>query len=509
MSSLGRLMLAFDGFDLPDDTRRALASGEGAGVTLFRYLNVRSAAQLRGLTDDIQAHAGEGAPFIIGVDQEAGQLMGLGADATPFAGNMALGAVDDPDLTFRVARAIGRELRAVGVSANYAPVCDLATRPDNPALGVRCFGDDPSRVSAHVEATVRGLSGAGVAATLKHFPGGGEAAGDPHHLLPVIEASRERFEQVELVPFRAGIAAGAAMTMSGHPAVPGLTGDPALPATLSHHVLTDLLREELGFGGVTISDALDMGAVTSGGNGVDVARLLDAGQDLLLLPPDPVACREIRAAAAAYRGDSEAALGRIAALRASLRPAESEPSLVGCAEHRALAAELASRSMTLVRDLDGVLPLAPTAGAAVGVLMPQLIDRTPADTSSQETPGLAAALRRRHDNVRELLVEPAPSAADIAAAREWARDCELLIIGSVDGALEPAQAELVRELLATGVPAVTVALRTPWDLGYYPESRTHVCTYSVLSPSLDALAASLFGSAPFPGRLPVAVGFDQ
>ncbi|MGH2456257.1 MAG: glycoside hydrolase family 3 N-terminal domain-containing protein, partial [Candidatus Limnocylindria bacterium] len=301
-----RLMLAFGGTRLPAEVAARLDERPPAGVTLFRYLNVRDASQLRALTDEIQRHAPPDRPLAVAVDHEGGQLIGLGADATGFAGNMALGAAGDPDLARRVAAAIGSELRAVGVNVDYAPVCDLATNPANPALGVRCFGDDPSHAAALVAASVQGLAEAGVAAALKHFPGGGEAAGDPHHVLPVIDADPERFDGVELVPFRAGIAAGAALVMTGHPAVPGLSGDPRLPATMARSVVHDLLRDRLGFGGVTISDALDMGAVARAGL-PDAVAALTAGQDLLLLSADAGAGRRIEAAVAAARLDAGAA----------------------------------------------------------------------------------------------------------------------------------------------------------------------------------------------------------
>lgn len=510
-AALGQLLLAFSGTALPDEVATRLSTRPAAGITLFRYLNVADVQGLRALTDAIQSLAPSGQPFIVAADHEGGQLIGIGSDATPFAGNMALGAAGDTELTRRVAAAIGRELRALGVNVNYAPVADLATQSANPAVGTRSFGDDPAVVAEHVAATVRGLADVGIAATLKHYPGGGEAVSDPHHGLPAIDGARQRFDQVELVPFRAGIVAGARLVMTGHPALPGLTGENDLPATLSQAVLRGLLRDELGFGGVAVSDALDMAALPQGPErGLDAVAALAAGQDLLLLPPNDDHRRVIEANVrhAAARGlltdgrMAEARL-RVARLRADLSPAEGEPAVVGCADHHLLAAELAERSVTLVRDEGGLLPLRPGDGATIGAIMPQPADRTPADTSSSVTPMLASALRGHHRDVVELVVPQAPTASDIAAAREWAVAHDMLIIGSIDASFEPSQAELVRALLMIDMPAVTVAQRTPWDLGAYPASTTHVCTYSVHEPSMVALAAALFGERPFVGRLPV------
>ena len=159
--ALGLLMLGFDGFDLPDDMAARLASSPAAGITLFRFLNVSSAAQVRTLTATVQAAArrrdSSAPPLLIAADQEGGQFLALGEDATPFAGNMALGAAGDPDLAERVGRAIGLELRAMGVNVSYTPVCDVATDPANPSIGIRSFGDDPAAVAALAAATVRGL----------------------------------------------------------------------------------------------------------------------------------------------------------------------------------------------------------------------------------------------------------------------------------------------------------------------------------------------------------------
>ena len=179
--------------------------------------------------------------------------------------------------------------------------------------------------------------------------------------------------------------------------------------------------------------------------------------------------------------------------------------MVGCAAHQAVARELAERSMTLVRNDAGLLPLRLAPDARIAAIMPQPRDLTPADTSSRVAPALAAALRARHANVDEFVTGHPPSAAEIAALRARADAYDLLVIGTIAASFDPAQAALVQALLASGRPCVTVALRTPYDLAAYPRSATHVCTYGILRPSLDALASALFGDLPFTGHLPVAI----
>ncbi|HET7169737.1 MAG TPA: glycoside hydrolase family 3 N-terminal domain-containing protein [Candidatus Limnocylindrales bacterium] len=508
-------MLAFDGQHVPASIRRRLAEAPAAGLSLFRFLNVGSPGQVRELSDAFGRAAGAGPsgsdqPVLIAADQEGGQLIALGSDSTAFAGNMALGAVDDETLTERVGRAIGLEARAMGVNVVYAPVLDIASNPANPALGIRSFGDDPTAVARHGAAMVRGLRSAGVAATVKHAPGMGHVSADTHHGLAVVAADRRVLEAREFVPFRAAFAAGVGLAMSGHVVLPAITGSEDLPATLSRAVMTDLLRHDLGFAGVTISDALDMRAIDQGdGLAAAVVAAVRAGIDLLLTAADPAARARIEAAltGAAAGGAFEAAElaatdRRVAALRAWLGSAGPRPdlSIVGGAEHQALAREVAARSITLVRDPASVLPLRRSRILAV---MPRPTDLTPADTSSTIAPALAQALRGRAATVDEVVVEPSPDPSSIDAIRARAAEADIVVLGTIDAARQPAQRALVDALAGVGRPLIGVALRGPWDVALYPERATVLATYSVLPSSLDALAAVLFGEAAASGRLPI------
>lgn len=527
---LERLMLAFHGTTVPAWLRERLAAAPVAGFTLFRAPNVRSPAQVRRLTAGLQAAAregrgaggaqapnGEALPLLIATDQEGGQLLALGDGFTPFAGPMALGATGDSDLAERVGRAVGLELRAVGVNVNYAPGLDLATQPANPAIGIRSLGDEPAAVARLAAAVLRGLHSAGVAATGKHFPGLGSVTVDTHHELGVVDRSRDDLDANELVPFRAAIAAGLRLMMSGHFAVPALTGSTTLPSTLSRQLMHDLLRDALGFAGVSITDALDMHAIPQGAaQGVAVVTALEAGVDLLLSTPDRRAQRRIETALrrGAETGVLDApatqvSVDRIHGLRRWLGTFDDPPlSVVGSTAHQALARELAARSLTLVRNDAGLLPLRLGTGARIGAVMPAPRDLTPADTSSYVTPSLAAALRAHHDAVDEVVTSHPPTAADIAALRDRARDWDVIVAGTISATPGSPQAELVEALRSTGRPLVTVALRTPWDLAAYPGVAAHVATYSILPESMHALAAALFGATgspaeAFPGRLPV------
>lgn len=511
-----KLMLAFKGVTPSPEILDTLRRQQIGGVTLFLPFNVQNPAQIRALTTDLQSAARDsGQPLLlIAADQETGQLAALGEGFTAFSGNMALGAAGDVTLVERVGEAIGREMAAVGVNVNYAPVCGVNSNPQNPDIGIRSFGDDPHQVAQMATAMIRGLQRAGVAATAKHFPGLGDTDVDSHYEVPVVAHNRERLERVEMPPFQAAVAEGAKLMMTGHVGVPALSGHPRLPATLSRAVMHDLLREEFGFAGVLISDAMEMGAISQGDHLVlDSVAAVRAGVDLLLLNSDvAVQQRLYRGLAHALdrdiisRTEFQASLARILALKIWLAE-QPQPGLevVASAGHRALARELAERALTLVRNADNLLPLKLPSSTRVAVIVPQPLDLTPADSSSYLKHTLAAALRAHHPNVTEFIVSPRPDAGEIANIRTTVGDYDLLIIGTLCANLQPEQGELVNALLTTAVPAVTVALRTPYDLPLYPAVRTHVCTYSMQVPAMYALAAALWGKMPFPGRLPVTI----
>ncbi|PWU53735.1 sugar hydrolase, partial [Micromonospora globispora] len=278
LASLAAAVLqpGFVGTTPPPWIRRWL--GEGLGSVVLFARNIVDSEQLAALTATLRA---ERPDVIVAIDEEAGDVTRIeSARGSSRPGNFALGIVDDPALTEAVARDLGTELAAAGVTLNYAPDADVNSNPDNPVIGVRSFGADPALVARHTAAWVRGLQAGGVAACAKHFPGHGDTRIDSHHDLPRIGGDRARLDAVELAPFRAAVAAGVQAVMTGHLLVPAL--DPELPATLSPRILGRLLREELRFQGVVVTDAVEMRAVADryGFAGAAV-RALAAGADAI------------------------------------------------------------------------------------------------------------------------------------------------------------------------------------------------------------------------------------
>ncbi|HRL13531.1 MAG TPA: glycoside hydrolase family 3 protein, partial [Aggregatilineales bacterium] len=282
-------MYSFRGSLPPPEFVAAVRSGEAAAFCLFNY-NAGTPQAVRALTEPLYAAARDGhlPPPILGIDQEGGQLMAVTGGATELPGNMALGATRSARLAVDAGRVLGRELLALGVNMNFAPSLDVNNNPANPVIGIRSFGESPALVAELGIAVMRGIESEGVIATLKHFPGHGDVQGDTHHVAPVVKHPRAYLENVEFYPFREAIDAGARAVMSSHLIFEAVDADN--PATLSPAVMTGLLRGEMGFSGLTLTDAMDMYAVARFGT-PGIRQALDAGNDLVLLGhiPDQLA----------------------------------------------------------------------------------------------------------------------------------------------------------------------------------------------------------------------------
>ena len=344
--------LGFDGTAIPDHLRPLLESSLG-GVVLFRR-NLQDLSQICRLTAAL--HAAAASPLLIGVDQEGGRVTRLPAPFLTPPAAAVLGALDDPTLTKDLTSAVARELRAAGFTWNLAPVLDVNTNRDNPVIGDRALSHDPSRVAHLGAAIIQGFSDAGILATAKHFPGHGETAADSHLTLPESPQSSERWRAIEFVPFRRAIEVGVPVVLVAHLACPAL--DPDAPSSLSHRIITGVLREELEFDGVVVSDDLVMDAIGARFDlGEAAVRFLEAGGDLVLICHDPPGQRAaMQAVEIALRNGRlreerlASSLDRIARLRkwieANRTPvdAEAAKAVVGSAEHQRLLRTILTKS---------------------------------------------------------------------------------------------------------------------------------------------------------------------
>ncbi len=277
------VMMGINGLTPPEEVKRLIEQGIG-GIILFtrNCRNHHQVAELISGLQEIALTSGLRTPLSVAIDQEHGSVTRIKKGVTPFPSAWAMGRRGDIDLVARVARITGRELALMGITMNLAPVADILLHPQNRVIGTRSFGKDPQLVGGMVAAYLKGLQGEGVAACAKHFPGHGATPKDSHHELPIIERSGEEMEAAELIPFQMGVRAGVAAVMTGHLLFPTL--DSQYPATLSPAIIQGLLRQDLGFEGVVISDDLTMGALARWGTiekrGVEA---LKAGVDILLV----------------------------------------------------------------------------------------------------------------------------------------------------------------------------------------------------------------------------------
>jgi beta-N-acetylhexosaminidase len=467
---------------VPDWLRRRLAEGLGA-VCLFARNLPAGLASARELTEALRA---ERPDLLVAIDEEGGDVTRLHAGAgSPYPAHAALGAVDDPELTASVASVLGAELTSAGVNWDFAPVLDVDSNPRNPVIGVRSFGEDPQLAARHGAAFVAGLQRHGVAATGKHFPGHGDTAVDSHLGLPVVGGSAQELADGALLPFRAAIAAGVCSVMSAHLLVPAY--DPASPATLSRRILTGLLREELGFAGVIVTDGLEMAAISAtAGLEEGAARAIAAGADAL--------CVGGGLADAATVGRIQAAL--VAAVRAGRlaegRLAEAADRMGRLAAWTAQAAQGTAGRMGAAADVGlGAARRALRADGAVGLPgVPCVVELDAgANLAVGATPwGIGAHLARRLPGTT--VVRLATPAADARAVLDGV--AAPLVVVVRDAHRFEWQRRAAEQLLAARPGAVLVEMGRPvWRPS---GAGGYLATYGAARASALAAAELLAGA---------------
>jgi len=457
-------------------------------------------------------------PLMVGGDFERGASMRL-EGTTLFPHAMAFGAAGDPALTRYEGVATAREARAIGVQWVYYPVADVNNNPDNPIINIRSFGENPRDVSAHVRAFIEGAHSDRknlILTTVKHFPGHGDTAVDSHLNLPATPADRERLQSLELVPFKAAIQAGVDAVMTAHIVVPALT-PPDVPATLSPAILTDLLRKDLGFTGLVITDALEMGAITKGfGSGEACVRALEAGADTLLMPADADAA--IKAVVAAVQSGRLArqriqesvvtilaAKERLGLDRKRFVNLEGIADVIDSPEANEKAQEVADRAVTLVRNANNLVPLAAPDRACFLVL--------PESRFSAAGMAFTQEVRRRSPKAAIATLDSALQRPQIDEALGRLSACDAYAVaafapvaayrGSVGLSGELPYA--IESIAATGKPIALVALGNPYLLRSFPNVAAYLATFSNVPTSEIAAVRALWGEFPIRGHLPVTI----
>jgi beta-N-acetylhexosaminidase len=456
-------------------------------------------------------------PLLVAADLESAAGTKI-TGATLFPPLMAIGAAGSEDMAYDMGRITAIEGRAVGIHMNYAPVVDVNVNPDNPIINTRSFGEDPGTVGRLTQAFIRGSQENGMITTAKHFPGHGDTAQDSHLLLPTVTGDRARLDKVELYPFKAAIEGGVQAIMTAHLVVPALDPTPNMPATLSPAIMTGLLRKELGFKGLIVTDALDMGGVTNAFSDEEMSlKALLAGVDILLMPRDPDLT--VRTVIEAVRSgtvpmaridesvrrilEAKARLGlhrnRFVDVDAISRAVGSKPSL-------GRAYQAFEAAVTLVKNEGGALPLAPGKKTAVFSLSSDLGDYFAGQAFVTE-------MKKRSPELMAFFADgdTGQEALDDAAARATEADVVVFALfsslrsrkGSVD--LDPKHVALVKKLAAGPAPVTVVSFGSPYFLRHFPEVGAYLCLYRNTPQTQGIAARVLYGELETRGKLPVTL----
>lgn len=456
------------------------------GGLIYFDANLDDAEQIARMSAGVQeiaAEQGQGVPLFLGIDQEQGRVVRMPV-GTLFPDAMAVGATGDTELAALRAATTANELTAVGINLNYAPDADVNTDPNNPVIGIRSFGSDPDAVAEMVLAEADAYAENGVVPVAKHFPGHGDTDVDSHSGLPVIDLPRDRWEAEHLPPFRAAVEAGIDSIMTAHVLMPGLESDEDPdPATLSPTLIDGILRDELGYDGVVTTDALNMDGVRQRHSDGEVAvRVIEAGVDQLLMPPNPEeAVAAIHEAVESGRIDEERidrSVLRVLTLKEKRGILEAEPvdpaaatSAMEDPDHAEAAQRVADASVTLLRNENDLLPLA--AGTDVRVT------------------GTGA------DRIAPALADAGMNVVESGEA--------VLVVGTSGARSSEEQRSLVASGQAQGTPVVVVSQDGPYDLEAFPDVEGYLALYSAVEVSRVAAARVISGQVEPTGTLPVDI----
>jgi beta-N-acetylhexosaminidase len=520
------MMFGFHGMEPTEEITRLIRDHHVGGLIVFAR-NIGHPADVLKMTVALQKiayEAGHSHPLLISIDQENGIVRRLGAGTTLLPGSMAIGATGNPENAFEVSRATGRELKALGINFNLAPVLDVNNNPHNPVIGVRSYGEEPYWVAACGVQAIKGLQAANVATCGKHFPGHGDTAKDSHLTLPTIPHDKQRLEQVELVPFMKAIAEGVDSIMIAHVCFPEIEPDTTVPATMSRRVITDLLRGELGFQGVITTDCMEMHAISKTIGTVEgTYQAFKAGIDLAFIShshdlQEGAIERLVQGIEAGEVTEErlDESVARILALKEKydswdawlplFAKADLVPdALVGGEEHQALARRVMEEAVTLTKNDAGLLPLQVDSDARIGVVCLKNVLLSPVEDERYLINPVQQAVEAVHRNVCAVEVSNNPSNEDIDSVLATMDGCVAVIIGTLNAQLQPQQVELVKRLNGLAAPLIVISMRTPYDLGAFAEVKTHIAAYEFTPVAAEIAVEAIFGRRKLIGHLPVTL----
>ncbi|WP_168122065.1 glycoside hydrolase family 3 protein [Paenibacillus sp. HB172176] len=502
-------VIGFHGFEASEEIKHFIRE-YGVGGTVYFSRNVKDAEQVHALSSEFERLAEDAGrpPVVIAIDQEGGMVARLVDGVTLMPGNMALGATGNPEAARETAAICAEELRLLGITNNYAPCIDVNNNPNNPVINVRSYSDRPDVVSSFGALAVQGYQSGGVAATVKHFPGHGDTSVDSHHALPVLPHTRERLDEIELKPFRAAIAAGTDCIMSAHVNIPALEPS-GLPCTLSKRVLTGLLRDELGYEGVVVTDCMEMSAIDENyGPEAGAVKAIGAGADMVLIShthTKQLAALEALAAAVESGELSlarvEESLQRVLALKEKLGlgelilPWEQVKPAIGTETNKAVARKWSEASVTLVKNEAALLPLRP--GEKTLVLWPDIVPVSVADEMLEGDGTLGDYLKRSGVDVTERRMNSEHPLAD-------GDSFDKIIVVTYDASKHELEREIARKAVKSyRNKVIAVSVRNPLDLLHYEEVSAYLAVYECRPLALASAAKVLTGGLVPEGKLPL------
>ena len=500
------IMVGFEGTQANTAIETHIRQRFVGGVVLFSR-NIQSPQQMAKLTNELQRLARgtvRQIPLLIGIDQEGGWVIRLKKGATVLPGNMALGATDSTELAERAGEITAVELSAVGVNLNFAPVMDVNNNPRNPVIGRRSFGGSPELVSRLGVAYIRGLQRNGVLATAKHFPGHGDTTVDSHFDLPTVSHDLKCIHALELKPFRAAIDAGVAAIMTAHIVYPALDAD--RPATLSPAILTDLLRQELGFDGLLITDDMEMKAIDARYQSGEAAVMaIEAGADIVLVLWTPTKQIEVfKALLSAVKSGriSQARLdqsvrrilkSKEAAFDRRFVDVDAVGTTVGQDAHKQLAGAIASRAITVVRNRNDIVPLKLKKETSALIL--------------SASPTLFNIFKRQHPNSTEARIPEKPDVEDILPQLILQAENADVVIA---GIMNDEQAALVQQMsMGTKTPVIVIAFGSPYTLRHCPTVSASLAAYDIHDASVSAAVEVIVGAQEAQGKLPIQLSIED
>lgn len=508
------LVVGFLGEKVNEEIRTLIHEFHIGAVILFSR-NLGSPEQVLKLTTDLQKEAkkaGYTHPLLITIDQENGIVQRLTEGVTTVPGAMLIGATQKPEAAFKAAYVTAKELKVLGINWNLAPVVDVNNNAENPVIGVRSYGEDPQQVAAFAKEAMRGMQKANVITTLKHFPGHGDTNTDSHLDLPVIQHDLKRLNEVELVPFKACIAAGADIVMSAHVYFPALEANENMPATLSKHVITGLLREELQFDGVITTDCMEMDAIANGIGTVEgCIRAIEAGVDFVMVSHKfPLQKQTILAVEEAIQQGRlsekriDESINRINKLREHYISWDdvlfdfNVPSFVGGREHQAEMKAIFDSGITVVKGHGALNKAVKTL-----IISPITDNITLVEDQKGTELNIAKCFSRIEMELDEISYKLNESIESIEQIVQIAKEYEQIIVFTINIARYYEQKVLIEKLQQLNIKLHFIAARSPYDISFVTKAETIICTYELTKPVIESLCAYLMDGYALNGSLPV------